>query len=119
MLKMIDSVLESDYKGGDSPRDAIFELQRPCIEHLEVPLGMDLAYHWEQKEKADKVFEPDSDDDEAGVPSGRISPCTFLAWSKNCKRWDEGDIKEYPDKVSEILKKITPLHTSPHASTQR
>ncbi|KAI0011664.1 hypothetical protein F4779DRAFT_636217 [Xylariaceae sp. FL0662B] len=94
MLEMIDKALESDNMGGDSPRDAIFEVKRPVIQHIEPPADMDLSIHALTACCADFEVEDDEDDEEGNVPSGRISPCTFLAWSKDCVRWDEDEIKD-------------------------
>lgn len=105
VLRMIDSVLESKDGMEETPRDsdAAFEIERPRIDHLEPPLGMDMGFNREQMINAAEPFDPDSDDEEAGIPSGRISPCTFLAWSKGCKRWDADKTKEYPSEVSQTL----------------
>ena len=102
---MIDSVRDSQEGSEDTPCDAglAFEIERPPIDHLEPPLGVDLSFHREQMITAAEPFDPDSDDEEAGIPSGRISPCTFLAWSKGCKRWDADKTKEYPSEVSQTL----------------
>ncbi|RYP35763.1 hypothetical protein DL768_010968 [Monosporascus sp. mg162] len=100
MLEMIDEALNPENPAGNSPRDAAFEIPRPYIEHIEAPSDMDLEFHFEQEAAIDAFeakYEPDSDDEEAGIPSGRISPCTFLAWSRGCRRWDDGEIKVLPD----------------------
>ncbi|KAI1083956.1 hypothetical protein F5B20DRAFT_594508 [Whalleya microplaca] len=89
MLELIDKALVSENMGGDSPRDAIFEIERPTIEHIEPPADMDLSIHALTACCADFEVEHDEDDEEGDVPSGRISPCTFLAWSRNCVRWDD------------------------------
>ncbi|KAK7747043.1 hypothetical protein SLS62_009300 [Diatrype stigma] len=100
MLEKIDEVLDPSNPAGHTPRDSIFEVERPSYEHLEVPPGMDMAFHRAQEIEAKKqVLEPDSDDEEAGVPSGRISPCTFLALSKGCVRWDDHENKVYIDET--------------------
>ncbi|RYP09381.1 hypothetical protein DL764_001322 [Monosporascus ibericus] len=97
MLEMIDDALDPENPAGNSPRDAAFEIQRPYIQHIEASSDMDLEFHFEQEAAIDAfeaTYEPDSDDEEAGIPSGRISPCTFLAWSRGCRRWDDDEIKE-------------------------
>lgn len=101
MLEKVDEVLDPRNPAGHTPRDAVFEVERPSYKHLEVPPGMDVAFHRAQEEKATrKVLEPDSDDEEAWVLSGRISPCTFLALSKGCIRWKDEEYKVHLDEVS-------------------
>lgn len=102
MLQLADEALDPENAGANTPRDSVFEIKRPYIGHLEVPEGIDYEFHLLMKDLADKESDPDSDDEEAGGPSGRISPCTFLAWSKDCQRWDSHvDELVYPDKVRE------------------
>lgn len=101
MLEKIDEVLDPRNPAGHTPRDAVFEVERPSYEHLEVPPGMDMTFHRAQQNIARKeMLEPDSDDEEAWAPSGRISPCTFLALSKGCTRWSDEEYKVYIDEVS-------------------
>jgi hypothetical protein len=99
MVSHIGQVLTSENPASDSPRTPVFELQRPPIEHIKPP-DMDLSAHVLSASCDDFEFESDEDDDEAYVPAGRISPCTFLAWSRECKRWDADRLKIPTDKVS-------------------
>lgn len=100
MLSHIDQALASENPAGDSPRTAVFELQRPPTEHIQPPDGMDLSMHVLNACCADFEFENDEEDDEEGsVPRGRISPCTFLAWSRECKRWDTDRLKVPTNRV--------------------
>lgn len=92
MLAKVDEALLSGNAKGDSPGDSFFELQRPPSDHLRAPPGHDLSTHAFAACCEDFVFEPEEEDGEDGdayMPSGRISPCTFLAWSKGCRRWDK------------------------------
>jgi hypothetical protein len=98
MLDLIDTSFYKKNAGGDSPRDCIFEVYRPDFAHIKPPQDMDLSEHifadccndfeWEWDDN------DDPNDDEANAPSGRISPCTFMEWSKDCVRWD-ADINEH------------------------
>lgn len=88
MLQLIDKTLEPSNMGGDSPRDCVFEVYRPDFEHIKPPQDIDMSAHIFASSCDDFEWEDDSDDDEADVPSGRISPCTFLEWSKDCVRWN-------------------------------
>lgn len=88
MLFLIDKALESSNMGGDSPRDCVFEVYRPDFEHIKPPQDMDMSANEFAACCADFEWNGDSDDEEADVPSGRISPCTFLEWSKDCARWN-------------------------------
>ncbi|KAI1817077.1 hypothetical protein GGS20DRAFT_97881 [Poronia punctata] len=97
MLAKIDKALDAANAGGDSPRDHIFEVYRPDFSHIKPPSGMDLSTHEFTTSCADFEWEKDSDDEEADLNGGRISPCTFLEWSKGCVRWNE---KENEYKVS-------------------
>ncbi|CAJ2511613.1 Uu.00g072380.m01.CDS01 [Anthostomella pinea] len=94
MLELIDKALDPLNGGGDSPRDAVFEVERPDIQHIQPPADMDLSLHAMTASCADFVLdEEDEDDEEGNIPNGRISPCTFLDWAKDCKRWDDQEIK--------------------------
>ncbi|KAI1637094.1 hypothetical protein F4809DRAFT_661515 [Biscogniauxia mediterranea] len=95
MLDLIDKSLEETNMGGDSPRDAVFEVERPHVDHIHVPEGMDTSIHALTASCADFEFEDedDEDDEEADATGGRVSPCTFLAWSKGCTRWDDSAAK--------------------------
>ncbi|GAP83752.2 hypothetical protein SAMD00023353_0501490 [Rosellinia necatrix] len=97
MLQLIDKALESSNMGGDSPRDCVFEVYRPDFEHIKPPQDMDMSANIFAACCTDFEWNDDSDsDEEAGVPSGRISPCTFLQWSTGCVRWnaDENENKK-------------------------
>lgn len=96
MLELIDKALESSNMGGDSPRDCVFEVYRPDFDHIKPPQDMDMSANVFSDCCSDFEWIDDSDDEEAQVPSGRISPCTFLEWSKDCTRWnaDEDENKE-------------------------
>ncbi|KAI1111198.1 hypothetical protein F5Y14DRAFT_464629 [Nemania sp. NC0429] len=95
MLFLIDKALESSNMGGDSPRDCVFEVYRPDFEHIRPPQDMDMSANEFAACCADFEWggDDDDDDEEADVPSGRISPCTFLEWSKDCVRWN-GEVNE-------------------------
>lgn len=45
------------------------------------------------------VWGDDEDDDEGAIPTGRLSPCTFLHWSQDCKPWVRREIMD-PRNVS-------------------
>ncbi|KAH9907918.1 hypothetical protein F4778DRAFT_797998 [Xylariomycetidae sp. FL2044] len=96
--------------GGDSPRDAIFEVQKPCIEHIKPPVGMDLKPLIEHHRRISSYDDFDSDDEEAGMETGRISPCTFLHWSQGCERWDvdRDNAKADFEKIKDDLKRLRP-----------
>ncbi|ORY56071.1 uncharacterized protein BCR38DRAFT_528608 [Pseudomassariella vexata] len=108
MLAKIDHVLESENPDGNSPRDAIFAIERPAIDHICPPAGMDLSLQAMSACCGDFEFEEDSDDEEAHVPSGRISPCTFLAWAKDCTRWEDNAIKVPTDENAARQRPPTP-----------
>ncbi|KAI5928047.1 hypothetical protein F4810DRAFT_705941 [Camillea tinctor] len=93
MLELIDKSLEETNMGGDSPRDAVFEVERPNVDHIQVPEGMDTSIHALTASCAEFEFEDDEDDEEADAVGGRVSPCTFLAWSQGCTRWDDSAAK--------------------------
>jgi hypothetical protein len=111
---MIDKSLHSEGTAGESPRDAVFEIERPKVQHIEPPAHMDLSIHALCASCNDFEFEADSDDEEADVPSGRISPCTFLAWSRGCKRWDDDEIKTFVGEVSYPFHNVSILSTFEH-----
>lgn len=93
MLELIDVAI--DCMPGDTPRDCVFEICRPNCEHIKPPQGMDLTAHLDIANKSEDFeweWESDSDDDEGVAPSGRISPCTFLEWSRGSVRW--GGVEE-------------------------
>ncbi|KAI0541612.1 hypothetical protein GGR58DRAFT_510704 [Xylaria digitata] len=100
MLQLIDNALESANMGGDSPRDHIFEVYRPDFEHIKPPQDIDMSTHVFAASCDDFEWEDDPDDEEADVPSGRISPCTFLQWSKDCVRWNADDVGKKEDTTS-------------------
>lgn len=115
MLAKVDEALLSGNATGDSPRDSFFELQRPPSHHLWAPSGHDLSTHAFAACCGDFVLEPEMDDEGGNsyMPSGRISPCTFLAWSKGCRRWNKPNIA--PDDVS-IIFSLPPLGAFPGCS---
>ncbi|KAI1364222.1 hypothetical protein F5Y08DRAFT_307473 [Xylaria arbuscula] len=114
MLQLIDKALESSNMGGDSPRDCVFEVYRPDFEHIKPPHDMDMSAHIFASSCNDFEWEDDSDDDEADVPSGRISPCTFLEWSKDCVRWNADDREIKQDTRSyRRMRPPTPINTEP------
>lgn len=106
MLAKIDEVLDPLNPAGDSPRDGIFELDRPAIGHILPPADMDLSLHVLSASCAEFELELEEEQDEDGeeryAPSGRISPCTFLAWTQDCKLWDHDEIKVPTEEVSHL-----------------
>ncbi|KAI0449626.1 hypothetical protein F5B21DRAFT_519945 [Xylaria acuta] len=100
MLELIDKALESSNMGGDSPRDCVFEVYRPDFDHIKPPQDMDMSANVFSACCSDFEWTDDSDDEEAHVPSGRISPCTFLEWSKNCVRWNADENENKKDTAS-------------------
>lgn len=88
MLQLIDKALDPGNMGGDTPRDSVFEVYRPDFQHIKPPQDMDMDMIASASNCLDFEYEKDSDDEETELPSGRISPCTFLQWSKGCARWD-------------------------------
>ncbi|KAI1281622.1 hypothetical protein F5Y07DRAFT_353267 [Xylaria sp. FL0933] len=114
MLQLIDKALESSNMGGDSPRDCVFEVYRPDFEHIKPPQNMSMSPHEFVTSCDDFEWEGDSDDEEADVPSGRISPCTFLQWSKDCVRWNANDIVNKEDTTSYLrMRPPTPRVPAP------
>ncbi|KAK7921163.1 hypothetical protein PG985_009185 [Apiospora marii] len=96
MLRKVDETLSEGNAAGDSPREAVFEINRPAASdhHISAPPHHDFSTHVLTACCADFEFESDdSDDEESSVPHGRISPCTFLAWSKGCRPWDVDRLK--------------------------
>ncbi|KAH6656889.1 hypothetical protein BKA67DRAFT_642969 [Truncatella angustata] len=89
LLSNVNRVLHSEQSPKSSPQTNVFELHRPDVKHIHPPQGMDLSMHMLNACCDDFEFEEDGTDDEEHVPRGRISPCTFLAWSKGCKAWEE------------------------------
>ncbi|KAI1162615.1 hypothetical protein F5B18DRAFT_673124 [Nemania serpens] len=115
MLFLIDKALESSNMGGDSPRDCVFEVYRPDFEHIKPPQDMDMSANEFAACCADFEWNGDSDDEEADVPSGRISPCTFLEWSKDCARWNGEENENKRDTTSYIrMRPPTPTGPAPH-----
>ncbi|KAI0137255.1 hypothetical protein BJ170DRAFT_711352 [Xylariales sp. AK1849] len=109
MLSQMDHVLQSDNPAGDSPRTAVFELQRPPVEHIHPPTDMDLSIHVLNACCADFDFQEDDESEEEGyVACGRISPCTFLAWTKDCKRWEVDELKASTPKFATRRRPPTP-----------
>ncbi|KAI0112219.1 hypothetical protein GGR51DRAFT_569004 [Nemania sp. FL0031] len=116
MLKLIDKALLSSTARGDSPREARFEVYRPDFEHIKPPQDMDMSANEFDACCADFEWKDDSDDDEADVPSGRISPCTFLEWSKDCVRWNANE-NEKKDTTSYI--RVRPNTPKPSTAPKR
>ncbi|KAI0552832.1 hypothetical protein F4679DRAFT_581338 [Xylaria curta] len=102
MLEFIDKALESSNMGGDSPRDCVFEVYRPDFDHIKPPQDMDMSANVFSACCNDFEWTDDSDDEEAHIPSGRISPCTFLEWSKNCVRWNADENENKKDTASNL-----------------
>ncbi|KAI0906461.1 hypothetical protein F4823DRAFT_627055 [Ustulina deusta] len=113
MLQLIDEALESSNMGGDSPRDCIFEVHRPDLEHIKPPQDIDMSAHIFAASCNDFEWEHDSDDEEADVPSGRISPCTFLEWSKDCVRWNADNIENKDTSSYQRMRPPTPEIPTP------
>lgn len=102
MLRKVDETLSEGNAAGDSPREAVFEINRPVTadHHIRAPPCHDFSTHLLTACCADFEFESDnSDDEEFSVSHGRISPCTFLAWSKGCRRWNDDRLKVSIDQV--------------------
>ncbi|GAW13236.1 hypothetical protein ANO14919_026160 [Xylariales sp. No.14919] len=114
MLHLIDKALESSNMGGDSPRDHVFEVYRPDFDHIKPPQNTDMSPHVFAASCGDFEWEDDSDDEEADVPSGRISPCTFMEWSKDCVRWNAENIENKKDTTSYLrMRPPTPKVPAP------
>ncbi|KAI0601909.1 hypothetical protein F4775DRAFT_604807 [Biscogniauxia sp. FL1348] len=115
MLDLIDKSLEETNMGGDSPRDAVFEVERPHVDHIRVPEGMDTSIHALTASCAEFEFEDDEDEDdeEADATGGRVSPCTFLAWSKGCTRWDDSAAKVPHDSIAATHQRQRPSTPTP------
>ncbi|KAI1825381.1 hypothetical protein F4861DRAFT_198198 [Xylaria intraflava] len=113
MLELIDKALSST-NAGDSPRDGVFEVYRPNFAHIKPERDMDMSPHIFAACCDDFECEntDDSDDDEPNSPSGRISPCTFLEWSKDCKRWN-GDDNEHKKETSSYRRMRPPTPEAP------
>ncbi|KAI1800737.1 hypothetical protein F4811DRAFT_495385 [Daldinia bambusicola] len=97
MLDLMDKVLLPENMGGDSPRAAIFEFPKPSHNHIVPPATMNLSPHKEVVDAVSSrspIWGDDEDDDEGAVPTGFLSPCTFLEWSRNCKRWPGKEIQD-------------------------
>ncbi|OTB13465.1 hypothetical protein K445DRAFT_165006 [Daldinia sp. EC12] len=97
MLELMDKAIRSENMGGDSPRDAIFEFQKPKINHIVPPSTMNLSPHKKVTAAVDHhnhLWVDDGDDDEGAVPTGHLSPCTFLELSHDCKRWSHKEIMD-------------------------
>lgn len=110
MLHKVDETLSEGNAAGDSPREAIFEINRPVTadHHIRAPPRHDFSTHLLTACCAEFEFESDdSDDDETSIPHGRISPCTFLAWSKGCQRWSGDNIKVPIDQVCSCFSGLT------------
>lgn len=103
MLHKVDETLSEGNAAGDSPREAVFEIDRPVTadHHIRAPPNHDFSLHALAACCDKRGFDSDSEDsdEDSAVPHGRISPCTFLAWSKGCQRWSGDSIKEPIDAV--------------------
>ncbi|KAI0472364.1 hypothetical protein F4859DRAFT_522277 [Xylaria cf. heliscus] len=117
MLELIDKALQSSNMGGDSPRDCVFEVYRPNFDHIKPPQDMDMSANVFTACCSDFEWTEDSDDEEAHVPSGRISPCTFLEWSKNCVRWN-ADKNKNKENTSSYRRMRPPTPKIPVPSTR-
>ncbi|KAI2632061.1 hypothetical protein GGR54DRAFT_646001 [Hypoxylon sp. NC1633] len=94
LLHHLKTTLHSENMGGDSPRSAVFEMKKVPVHHMKAPAGMNLSDHRTglvASHPSHFDWEGDKDDDEGAEPSGRISPCTFLAFAEGCKRWDANE----------------------------
>ncbi|KAH8677351.1 hypothetical protein BX600DRAFT_492814 [Xylariales sp. PMI_506] len=60
----------------------------------------DFDFEEENEEEEEEIEEGH---DESEVPRGRISPCTFLAWAKGCKRWAPVGKKVFTDEQSNMM----------------
>ncbi|KAI1322955.1 hypothetical protein F5Y16DRAFT_22811 [Xylariaceae sp. FL0255] len=112
MLEGIDKTLGS--KNADSPLDSEFQVHRPDVNHIKPPEDMDLSahHHAENYTKHRSHHEIDSDDDSDSIPDdGRISPCTFLEWSKGCVRWDADKLKVPPESTASF-ERMRPTESS-------
>ncbi|KAI1652061.1 uncharacterized protein F4817DRAFT_2062 [Daldinia loculata] len=115
MLNYMDKAIESDNMGGDSPRDAIFELQKPSISHIAPPAAMNLLPHrrvYSATDNRPPVWGDDEDDDEGAIPTGRLSPCTFLHWSQDCKPWVRREIMD-PRNILATAERTRPMGPVP------
>ncbi|KAI0095592.1 hypothetical protein F4814DRAFT_179582 [Daldinia grandis] len=111
MLDYMDKAIGSDNMSGDSPRDAIFELQKPSISHIAPPAAMNLLPHHKvhaATHNRTPVWGNDEDDDEGAVPTGRLSPCTFLQWSQDCQPWTRRDIMD-PRNILATAERTRPM----------
>ncbi|KAK8094565.1 hypothetical protein PG997_001250 [Apiospora hydei] len=109
MLHKVDETLSHGNAAGDSPREAVFEINRPAQadHHIPAPPRHDFSTHLLTACCADFEFESDdSDDEESLVPHGRISPCTFLAWSKGCQLWSGDNIKVDIDQGWDVERQV-------------
>ncbi|KAK8087039.1 hypothetical protein PG994_002013 [Apiospora phragmitis] len=85
MLRKVDETLSEGNAAGDSPREAVFEINRPeqADHHIRAPPRHDFSTHLLTACCADFEFDSeDSDDEESSVPHGRISPALSLLGPK-------------------------------------
>lgn len=92
-----------------------FELSRPHeVKHIIPPPDHDLALHRLSASLVGFDFdgEKDMDDEEQGQPSGRVSPCTFLAWTEGCRKWKDQVHDQYPTEEDvELRNRLSPSIT--------
>ncbi|KAI0385361.1 hypothetical protein F5Y04DRAFT_291990 [Hypomontagnella monticulosa] len=109
MLELIDKAIDSEATSGSTPRDGVFEMTKPPHHHhvkaqhpanAEGPVAQEKHFSWSD----------DDDDEEGGGPSGRISPCTFLAWAQGSKRWGRHSSIKDPQGVLSNASRIRPTH---------
>ncbi|KAK7977516.1 hypothetical protein PG988_005006 [Apiospora saccharicola] len=94
MLRKVDETLSEGNAAGDSPREAVFEINRPgkADHHIRAPPGHDFSTHVLTACCADFEFESDdSDDEESSVPHGQPtappSPDPPNSWTRpRCRR---------------------------------
>ncbi|KAI1471046.1 uncharacterized protein F4812DRAFT_467251 [Daldinia caldariorum] len=115
MLELMDKALLPENMTGDSPRAAIFEFPKPPHHHIVPPATMNLLPHHKVADAVrcrSPVWGDDEDDDEGAVPTGLLSPCTFLEWSRNCKRWPGKEIQD-PHNVLAGAQRMRPEGPAP------
>ncbi|OTB03385.1 hypothetical protein M426DRAFT_12536 [Hypoxylon sp. CI-4A] len=117
MLDGIDRTLRYRDEEEEPSETSHYELVKPPIQHINAAPDHDTSLHKHEHLLSDPVlseWEDDEDDSEGNEDSGRISPCTFLAWSKGVRRWNNLEIQD-PDNVLEDAARTRPL--APTASS--